>query len=283
MKGINHLVLTSRDLEAQRLRYEGLGFTLAFRAQHSFGTGNSVVMMHGTYLELISITRPQDVPEDRPGHFSFPGFNRDYLARHEGFSMMVLDTPDAHRDIQAWHAAGVQTYEPFDWSRMAKMPDGTDGMLSFSLAFVSHPAAPWFGFFACQTNKPEFYEQPRYLDHPNGALSVQDVWVAGDAVRELSNYVATVTGVPGVAEDPDRTTFQTRTGKIVLAHPRAFESAFGVSAPHPGDGPHLAGFTIACRNPDKLKDFGVKESGGRYVVPPEANFDTAIAFVKATR
>src|ERR1700743_607025 len=98
MKGINHLVLASRDLEALRLRYEALGFTLTPRAQHPFGTGNSVVQMHGTYLELLSITRPQDVPEDRSGHFSFPGFNRDYLARHEGFSMMVLDTPDADGD-----------------------------------------------------------------------------------------------------------------------------------------------------------------------------------------
>jgi hypothetical protein len=283
MKGINHLVLTSRDPEALRLRYEALGFTLTARAQHPFGTGVSLVMMHGTYLELLSITRPQDVPENRPGHFSFPGFNRDYLARHEGFSMMVLDTPDADRDVQAWHAAGVQTYEPFQWSRTARLPDGTDGPISFSLAFSSHPAAPWFGLFACQTSRPDFYDQPRYLDHPNGALSVRDVWVTGEGVRELTSYVGTVTGVAGVAEDSDRTTFQTRTGKVVLAHPRAFEAAFGVSAPHPEDGPHLAGFTIACRDPNRLKDFGVKEIGGRYVALPETNFATAIAFVKAAQ
>ena len=47
--------------------------------------------------------------------------------------------------------------------------------------------------------------------------------------------------------------------------------------------PEVAGFTIGCRDPDRLKDFGVKEIGGRHVVPPEANFGTAIAFAKATQ
>src|SRR5689334_22185913 len=102
MKGINHLVLAGRDLEALRSCYQALGFTVTPRAQHPFGTGNSVVQLHGTYLELLSITVPKDVTEHSPGNFSFSAFNRDYLARNEGFSMMVLDTPDARADIQAW-------------------------------------------------------------------------------------------------------------------------------------------------------------------------------------
>ena len=47
--------------------------------------------------------------------FSFSAFNRDFLARDEGFSMLVLGTPDAVADIAAWRAAGLKTYPPFDF------------------------------------------------------------------------------------------------------------------------------------------------------------------------
>src|SRR5262245_29857021 len=142
MKGINHLVITGRDLDALRSAYQALGFTVTPRGQHSFGTGNSIIQLHGTYLELLSVTVPSDVPEHSAGHFSFAAFNRDYLARHEGFSMIVFETPNARADIQTWRAAGLQTYEPYDFSRMAKMPDGTEVKVGFSLAFVSHPSSP---------------------------------------------------------------------------------------------------------------------------------------------
>jgi len=97
MKGINHLVLAGYDLEAMRSHYAALGFTVMPRAQLPFGTGNSVIQLHGTYLEPLAITAPQDVAGHRPGHFSFGAFNRNYLKRHEGFSMLVLDTRCARR------------------------------------------------------------------------------------------------------------------------------------------------------------------------------------------
>src|SRR5450756_505168 len=97
MKGINHLVLASLDLEALRSAYQALGFAVKARGGLPFGISNSVVQLQGSYLELLSVTG--DVPEHSPGHFSFGAFNRDYLARHEGFSMLVLDTPDARADI----------------------------------------------------------------------------------------------------------------------------------------------------------------------------------------
>jgi hypothetical protein len=280
MKGINHLVLAGHDLEAMRSAYQVLGFTVTPRGQHPFGTGNSIIQLHGTYLELLSVTVPQDVPEHRAEHFSFAAFNRDYLARHEGFSMMVLDTPDARADIESWRAAGLQTYEPFDFSRTAKMPDGTDVRVGFSLAFVSHPAAPWLGLFACQHYKPEYYAQPHYLKHFNGASTVEDVWISGDTVQDLVDFMHIVTGANAVREGLDHTVFRTRTGSIVLAGPRAFEAAFGVSPPHPEDGPHLAALTMGCHAPGSLADLPPKKTGNRHVLTPAKNFGTAIGFVE---
>ena len=281
MKGINHLVLAGHDLEATRSHYANLGFTVTPRGQHPFGTGNSLVQLRGTYLELLAITAPQDVPEHHAGHFSFAAFNRDYLARHEGFSMLVLDTEDARADIAAWRTAGLQTYEPFDFSRTAKMADGQEIMVSFSLAFVSHPAAPWLGLFACQHHAPHYFEQPRYLQHGNGATKVEDVWIVGETATNLAGFMHTVTGAKAISGDPSATTLQTRTGAIVLARPAAFESAFGVPAPHPQDGPHLAGFTIACQTMGQLAD--LPRIGDRFVLAPEKNFGTAVSFLQTSK
>jgi len=281
MKGINHLVLASHDLEALRSAYQALGFAVKQRGGLPFGISNSVVQLQGNYLELLSVTG--DVPEHSPGHFSFGAFNRDYLVRHEGFSMLVLDTPDARADISSWRGAGLQAYEPFGFSKMAEMANGESVNLSFSLAFVTHPAAPWIGLFACQYGRPEFYAQPQYLNHSNAASTVQDVWIVGEAAPGLADFMATVTGANSVRESTDLTVLQTPTGDIVLARPHAFEAAFGVPAPHPEDGPHLAGFTIGCRGLSHIASLDLAKAGGRYVVPPSKGFGTAIAFAELKR
>jgi hypothetical protein len=192
--------------------------------------------------------------------------------------MIALDTPDTRADIQAWRAAGLETYEPYDFSRMAKMPDGTDVRVGFSVAIVSSPSAPWLGLFACQHYRPDYYEQPQYMKHSNHATTVRDVWVAGDAAPDLADFIGVVTGASR-REETDRTVFQTRTGAIILARPRAFEAAFGIPAPHPEDGPHLAALTVGCSDFRAVKDRGLPETGGRYVLSPQDNFGTAIAFV----
>jgi hypothetical protein len=279
MKGINHLVLAGRDLEALRSVYQALGFTVTPRGQHPFGTGNSIIQLHGSYLELLSVTIPEDVPEHRAGHFSFAAFNRDYLTRHEGFSMLVLDTSDARVDSKSWRAAGLQTYEPFEFSRMAKLPNGEDVRVGFSLAFVSNPAAPWLGLFACQHYMPEYYAQPQYLDHRNAASTVQDVWITGEGAQNLADFMSKITGV-NRADEGDLTVFKTRTGAIIIANPQAFEAAFGVPPPHPEDGPHLAALTIGCRTLGPLSGLALQKVGRRYVLPPEEGFGIAIGFME---
>jgi hypothetical protein len=195
--------------------------------------------------------------------------------------MLVLDSADARADIEAWRAAGLHTYEPFDFSRTAKLPDGQEITVGFSLAFVSHPAAPWLGLVACQHLRPDYFEQPRYLQHGNGAISVQDVWIVGDSAPDLARFMQTVSGAKLVGAASSTATLQTRTGAIVLAQPTAFERAFAVAAPHPADGTHLAAFTVACQTLGDLAD--LPRVGNRHVLAPAKNFGTAIGFVETSQ
>ena len=60
--------------------------------------------------------------------------------------MLVLDSDDARADVAAFRAAGLQAYDPFDFSRKARLPNGQEATVGFSLAFVTHPAMPDVAF-----------------------------------------------------------------------------------------------------------------------------------------
>jgi hypothetical protein len=158
------------------------------------------------------------------------------------------------------------------------MPDGEDLRVGFSLAFVSAPAAPWLGHFACQHYAPQYFAQPQYLTHANTADRVRDVWISGEGAVALADHMGVVIGADGVREAPGRIVFKTPTGAVVLADPKTFEAAFGVPPPHPQDGPHLAGLTIACATLDTLSGQGLEKVGERLVLPPAKGFGAAIAF-----
>lgn len=280
MKGIDHLVLAGHDLDAMRDRYASLGFTMTPRAQHPFGTGNTAIQLHGSYLELLSVTKPEDVIEPGPGEFSFSAFNRDYLARHEGFSMLVLGTGDAAAEAECWKTAGLQTYAPFDFSRLATFPGGEEKRIGFSLAYTSTPDAPWLGHFACQHHAPEYFAQPQFLTHANTAHAIGEVWITGDGALGLVDHMRVFAGGEGVAKEPGRYVFETPRGRIILSDADNFRQAFGVAPPHAGDGPHLGGFTVDCASFESFAGKGLEAIGERLVLTPEQAFGTAVGFAK---
>jgi len=278
---VNHLVLAAHDLAQIRRFYEELGFTLTPAGQHPFGTGNTIIQLPGAYLELLAVTQPGDVVEHSTSNFSFSAFNRDYLQRHEGFSMVVFNSADARSDLRRWQAAGLKTFEPFEFSRQAMMPDGSIVTVGFVLAQTSLPSAPWLGHFACQHFRPDYYEQPQFLTHANGARRIAEVWISGPRALDTAGHFQTITMMKPHEAAADRLVFSTRTADLVIASSQAFESAFGIPPPHPGDGPHLCGLTIACNRLDRLPANLVMQVGERKIVPPSTAFGTALAFTSA--
>jgi len=174
-RAIDHLVLAVRDLEAARATYARLGFTLTPQARHPFGTQNSLVQLQGNFLELLAIGDPAAIPPAAPGHFRFAEFNREFLAKREGMSMLVFASMDARRDRRELLERGLQTYEPFDFERKARLPDGGEATVGFSLAFVTEPRMPDAAFFVCQQHAPQHFWKSEYQHHPNGARAVVEV------------------------------------------------------------------------------------------------------------
>src|SRR3984885_11509555 len=182
-RGLDHIVHAVRDLDAAAEFYRRAGFTVGARNRHAWGTHNYIVQFPGVFIELITIGEPELIRAGAPGTFSFGTFTRDFLAREEGLAMLVLEGKGAPGDVEAFRAAGIGNFKPFNFEREARRPDGTPVKVGFSLVFAADEKAPDVGYFICQQHHPENFWNPAFQQHPNG--------------------VATIAGIVMVAENPD--------------------------------------------------------------------------------
>ena len=282
-RGIDHLVLAVRDLDKARALYEALGFTLTPRAHHPWGTANHLVQLRGCFLELLGIGEPAKIAPAGPGAFSFGAYNRDFLARREGMSMLVLQSADARRDRADFEAAGLETYAPFDFGREAKLPDGTVARVAFSLAFVTDRRMPDAVFFACQQHAPKYFWKLDYQTHANDARTIAEaVMVAADPAS-IADFFAKLEGPESVRRDGADLHVATARGKISVLTPASFAARF------PGElldaaTPRFAAATIAGVDPGayaaRLKAAGVlhRSTADAVQVPAGAAFGMTLEF-----
>jgi hypothetical protein len=244
-RAIDHLVLCVADLDRAKAVYERLGFTTTPRASHPWGTGNSLVQLQGNFIELLGVDDPSKIAPTPPGHFSFGAFNDAFLKLREGFSMLVFASTDARADRAAFAAAGLQTYAPFDFSRRARLPDGGEATVSFSLAFATDPRMPEAAFFVCQQHAPQYFWKPEYQRHANRALAIDEAVMVADRPDELTDFFERLQGPGAVACEGDMLHIRAGTGAITVMTPGAFAMRFGgahiVRAPN---SPYLAAYRV---------------------------------------
>jgi catechol 2,3-dioxygenase-like lactoylglutathione lyase family enzyme len=288
--GIDHLVLCVRDLERARDFYARLGFTLTPPGRHPFGTANSLVQLaQRNFLELLTIAEPDAIPPMRPGHFSFGAYNRDFLDRHQGCAMLVLESANADADSRAFRAAGLGDFAPFHFARMAKQPDGSLAEVAFSLAFAVDRRLPQAVFFSCQQHAPEFFWKPGYQRHANGALGIEEVALVAPEPLALSGLFEALTGSPAEAADHGILS-RTPRGILRALTPAGFSRRYaGAEPPALDSGPRFAGCRILVEESAPLRarlaeaGIGFGEAKGSLVVPPGEAFGVALGFVQRSK
>ena len=97
-RGIDHIVHAVRDLDAAARASRRLGFTVGARNSHPWGTHNRIVQFSGCFINVDSVEEPDKISPRGLRLPSFGAFNRDFLARQEGLSMVVLEGRDADAD-----------------------------------------------------------------------------------------------------------------------------------------------------------------------------------------
>lgn len=280
-RGIDHLVLAVHDLEKARAFYAALGFTLTPRAVHPWGTTNHLAQLHGCFLELLAVPEPAKIAPAKPGEFGFGPFNRDFLARRQGMSMLVFQSGDARRDQAEFASSGLHTYAPFDFGREAKLPDGTVARVDFSLAFVTDPRMPEAAFFACQQHAPKYFWKADYQAHANGARGIAEVIMVAPEPTALADFFAKLQGRESVRADGGELRVATARGRIAALTPAAFAARFPGASPAAAT-PHFAAFRITGVDPaaqsTRLAAAGIphRASEDAVQIPAAAAFGVAI-------
>jgi catechol 2,3-dioxygenase-like lactoylglutathione lyase family enzyme len=229
-RGLDHIVHAVRDLDATAEHYRRLGFTVGARNKHPWGTHNYIVQFPGFFIELLSVEEPEKIPPAAPRTFSFGTAVQEFLARQEGFAMLVLESRDARADRDAFEAAGIGGYDAFDFEREARRPNGDVIKVAFSLAFAVDPKAD-AGFFVCQQHYPENFWNPAFQSHSNRVLGVAGVVFVATEPAAHAEFLAAFAGVPAAETTADVIAVNTPRGVIEVVTPDIFQRRYGSPAP----------------------------------------------------
>ena len=285
---IDHIVHCVGDLAAARDLHRRLGFTLTPEAHHPFGTGNSLVQLDGNFIELLAIADPAAIRPAEPGHFSIGAYSAQFLSRRRGISMLVFASGDARRDHAEFVKKGLDTYAPFDFSRRAKLPDGSEVTVGFSLAFVTHRDLPDAVFFVCQQLAPQYFWKPEYQQHANTALVLDEIVLTAPRPAALAEFFAALHGAQSLRRTPDALTVETGRGRISVLEPEPARARFGALPADPAT-PHFVGYRVLVRDLGvaarilSAADVPHRADGKIMRVAAADNFGAALEFAEAPR
>ena len=284
--GIDHLVIAVGDLERGRETFTRLGFQVAPTATHPFGTANAVIQLGNAYLELLGIADPERITDTTETMFSFAAFNRDFLADREGVSMLVRKSDDADADRRQFADRGLQVFEPFEFERMARGPDGLERKVGFSLAFTADTRLKRAGFATCHHHHPENFWREAYQSHPNGAEAIATAIMVAPNPADFHEFMTLFTGQHAIESTSLGIKLDLGDGSLDILSPIAFSAFFDED---PQDKLYrFAAVRISVSDLAATARFlagnavPVCEIAGAFVVPAKYAHGAAIAFVQST-
>ena len=285
-RGLDHIVHAVRDLDAVAELYRGLGFTVGRRNKlpREWGTQNHIVQTPDTFIELLAVTNPDDIVPHMPRQFSFGAFNRDFLKRGEGLSMLVLKGNGAP-DAEEFRARGIGDFELYDFERQGKRPDGTSVKVAFSLAFANDNAAD-AGFFTCQQHYPENFWNPAFQVHANTAAAVAGVVLVAERPSDHRRFLSAFTSAHDVPAASNGVTVKTARGEIQVMTAGAFGDRYSVAPPDIARGARLAALRFVVRDVVAVKSsleqakIPAVTAGGAIVVGPQDAMGAVLVFAR---
>jgi len=284
-RGLDHIVHAVSDLDAATAFYARAGFTVGARNVHppAWGTQNHIVQLPSVFVELLAMADPSGIVPHSERHFSFGAFNRDFLARGHGLSMLVLEGRESAAEAQAFRTAGIGDFDLFDFARDAKRPDGTATKVAFTLAFARDAAAPDIGFFTCRQHYPENFWNPAFQRHANGVTGIAGIVLVAERPQDHRAFLKAFTGADVTAASAGITA-RTPRGDIDVMEPASFSRCFGVAPPDTARDARLAAlrFAVADRTAARAAlqrgKIGFAERSQQLVVGPDLAFGATLVF-----
>lgn len=247
-RGIDHIVHVVHDLDAAQACYERLGFQVGLENAHPWGTRNRLVLVPGSYIELLSIPASAKLPAVSPGVYSFGAFNRDFLRDcGEGLSSLALQSDDPAADKRVFDQAGFGGYAVMDFSRQGRRPDGGAIGVSFSLAFARDPESSHACFFTCLQRTPQQIWFPESQQHGNGAGKIAAIVCTAENPTDHHIFMGTFAGTRAIRATSLGLNIEAPRSEILVYAPQAFSDIFGTEAPK-GQGMRVAAVVFKVKN-----------------------------------
>ncbi|HZP77092.1 MAG TPA: VOC family protein [Pseudolabrys sp.] len=278
-RALDHIVHAVRDLDAVAGLYRRLGFTVGARNRHPWGTHNHVVQLPGFFIELLTLAEPEKLGDDAIS-VNFGAFHRDFLAKHEGLSMLLLASNDAAADAGAFAQAGIASSQATRFDREGRRPDGSLVKLAFSLVFARDPTAPDLGCAVCQHHYPENFWSPAFQQHANGVTGVLGVALVADDPAVHADFLRGYSGAE-IVSSPGRISATAPRGEIIVVEPARYRDEFNLDTKNVSRGTQFAAIRFAARDLDAASDLlnanAIKATriGERVVIGPDAAMGAA--------
>jgi Glyoxalase-like domain len=220
---LDHLVLPTLDLAVSQKRHEQLGFVVAARGIHPFGTENACVYLaDGTFLEPLAMGQRETAEAASLDGNVFTARDAAFRFRkgQEGFSAVVFGSADASGDQAQFERAGISAGKILDFGRDFHGSDGKSARMDFRLAFAADLRSPDSFFFTCQRINEPKADRSKLIAHKNGAVSIKTVLMSEPNPTDFQYLLQEVVN----ERDVEAHSFgmDIRTGKVtlsVLTHP----------------------------------------------------------------
>ena len=161
VKGIDHIVIATRDLDSTQDTFRRMGFTLTPRGHHTLGSQNHCVVFGQDYFELLM------VPQRLPGR----EYYYDFARIGDGLAAVALKTDNARGAYGELSAAALAPSEPVDFSRPVQLPEGAKNA-SFRITQLGLEQTPGGQVFVCQHFTRDVVWRPEYQRHANTATGL---------------------------------------------------------------------------------------------------------------
>jgi catechol 2,3-dioxygenase-like lactoylglutathione lyase family enzyme len=187
--GVDHVVITVRDLDAAAAQWKKLGFTTSPRGTHSplLGTGNYTIMFQEDYLELLGVLN--ETEQNAP--------TRDFLSRREGIERTAFTTDSAADGAALLKSRGLEPLGPVHFGRPVELPNGGTGEAKFNVFRWPLSEKPGgMRIFACQHLTRDTVWIPELMTHANGARRIARVEILSADAKAAAAHMSRLIDEP---------------------------------------------------------------------------------------
>lgn len=274
---LDHVVVNARDdLDTAAETYRRLGFSLTERGYHSLGSMNHLAMFGTDYLELIAVPRDA-APDIRP----------DVMAAPFGLSGLVFGSEDSAATYESLVASSFKLKPPREFTRPVKIGDATRDA-RFRTVTLEQSDTPYGRVYFCHHFTRDVVWRDEWRHHANGAVCVQRVVIVHPDPAAAGKVYTRMFGEAAVRDIPGGRAVIVAGSTVDIVTEDTVRSELGDGAPDPvGRLTYMASLTLrtvslaqAGRTLQANGVAGVRETGGKLIVPAASALNAALTFVE---